>query len=151
MCIYCIFSGLSGVYNEYLLKRSYSDCIHLQNAYLYSYGCLFNLIAYFFETNYIGRWSFAAENSHDSIESYVGSFFTGFSVFTWIIILTQVLNGFLMSVVMKHSSNITRLFVISCSLVVTTVLSVLIFSLKLNVYFYICFSLILLSLYLYVQ
>lgn len=150
MCVYCILSGFSGVYNEYLLKRNYSECIHLQNAYLYSYGCLFNLIAYFFEASYVGRSSGTLHNNNISSNVFAG-FFSGFSVYTWTIVATQVLNGFLMSIVMKHSSNITRLFVISCSLVVTTVLSVLVFSLKLNLYFYFCFSLIVFSLYLYVH
>lgn len=155
MCIYCIFSGLSGVYNEYLLKKNYSECIHLQNAYLYSYGCLFNLIGYFFEINIIDRSTTSiAEDSlteSSAISFLFGNFFNGFSIFTWAIVCTQVLNGFLMSLVMKHSSNITRLFVISCSLVVTTVLSVIVFSLKLNIYFYFCFTLIMFSMYLYVQ
>lgn len=140
MCVYCILSGVSGVYNEYLLKRNLAESINLQNAYLYSYGCLFNLLAYFFEATYFNRPTLLSTE-----------FFSGFSVFTWLIVASQVLNGFLMSIVMKHSSNITRLFVISCSLVVTTVLSVLVFSLKLNGFFYFCFSLIMLSLYLYVQ
>lgn len=166
MCVYCLFSGLSGVYNEYLLKRAYSECIHLQNAYLYSYGCVFNLIGYFFEATYMGRTDnnningelsdvvgavAAATSPTSSVTRMGGDFFAGFSVFTWAIVVTQVLNGFLMSLVMKHSSNITRLFVISCSLVVTTVLSVLVFSLKLNVYFYFCFSIIMISLYLYIK
>ena len=141
MCIYCVLSGLSGVCNEYLLKRNYTDSIYLQNSYLYVYGCIFNLFAYLFDSNLV--------NKRDN-EGHLADFFSGFSVFTWTIIGTQVLNGFLMSVVMKHSNNITRLFVISCSLVVTTVLSVLVFSLKLNAYFYFCFSIIMFALYLYV-
>lgn len=144
MCIYCILSGLSGVYNEYLLKRGYSECIYLQNTYLYFYGSIFNLIAYFFETSYSSTIDGSIFNSFDQ-------FFKGFSIYTWALVATQVLNGILMSIVMKHSSNITRLFVISCSLIVTTVLSILVFSLKLNGYFYFCFSLIMISLFLYVR
>lgn len=144
MCIYCILSGLSGVYNEYLLKRGYSECIYLQNTYLYFYGSIFNLIAYFFETSYSSTINGSIFNSFDQ-------FFKGFSIYTWALVATQVLNGILMSIVMKHSSNITRLFVISCSLIVTTVLSILVFSLKLNGYFYFCFSLIMVSLFLYVR
>ena len=144
MCIYCILSGLSGVYNEYLLKRGYSECIYLQNTYLYFYGSIFNLIAYFFETSYSSTIDGSIFNSFDQ-------FFKGFSIYTWALVAAQVLNGILMSIVMKHSSNITRLFVISCSLIVTTVLSILVFSLKLNGYFYFCFSLIMVSLFLYVR
>ncbi|RNA43132.1 putative UDP-sugar transporter SLC35A4 [Brachionus plicatilis] len=39
---YALISGLSGVYNEYLLKRNLTDSIFLQNFYLYMYGCSSN-------------------------------------------------------------------------------------------------------------
>lgn len=151
MIVYCVISGLSGVYNEYLLKLNYSDSIYLQNFYLYCYGCVFNLVAYVIETSVFGRhYTINYDQDANDMVTNNWNIFNGFSVYTWIIIITQVFNGFLMSVVMKHSNNITRLFVISCSLVVTAVLSVFIFSLKLNVYFYFCFSTIMFALYLYV-
>ena len=140
--MYCLISGLSGVYNEYLLKLNFSDSIYLQNIYLYLYGCLFNFFAYLLETHF---------NVSVNEQSWIFSdFFSGFNDFTWLLIFTQVFNGLTMSIVMKHSNNITRLFVISCSLVVTIVLSVLIFSLKLNIYFYFCFFTILIALYSYI-
>ncbi|CAF0781130.1 unnamed protein product [Brachionus calyciflorus] len=135
VCIYAFISGLSGVYNEYLLKINNSDSIFEQNFYLYSYGCMYNFIGFFLEKK------ISKDENFD--------FFTGFNLYTLLIIFTQVFNGFLMSLVMKYSSNITRLFVISSSLIVTTVLSVIIFSLKLNIYFYFCFSCIMFALFLY--
>ncbi|CAF0944399.1 unnamed protein product [Brachionus calyciflorus] len=133
--IYAFISGLSGVYNEYLLKMNNSDSIFEQNFYLYGYGCLYNFIGFYWEKKFSKDENF--------------EFFNGFNHYTLLIIFTQVFNGFLMSLVMKYSSNITRLFVISSSLIVTAVLSVLIFSLKLNVYFYFCFSSIMFALFLY--
>jgi hypothetical protein len=142
--VYCIISGFSGVYNEYLLKLNFTDSIYVQNIYLYSYGCALNYMAYVvhFKTS-VGETSITST-------TFFANFFTGFSVYTWIIIVTQVFNGFLMSVVMKHASNITRLFVISCSLIVTTLLSVVLFSLKLNIYYYYSFSAMVVALYLYI-
>jgi probable UDP-sugar transporter A4 len=136
--IYCFISGLSGVYSEYILKLNYSDSIYIQNIYLYIYGSILNLIACLIE--------FKFNLYNDDTKSM--KFFNGFNYLTWIIIGTQCFNGFLMSIVMKHSNNITRLFVISCSLIVTAVLSVLIFSLKLNFYFYFSFFIIMIALYL---
>jgi solute carrier family 35 (probable UDP-sugar transporter), member A4 len=136
--IYCFISGLSGVYSEYILKLNYSDSIYVQNIYLYIYGSILNLIACLIE--------FKFNLYNDDNKSM--KFFNGFNYLTWIIIGTQCFNGFLMSIVMKHSNNITRLFVISCSLIVTAVLSVLIFSLKLNFYFYFSFFIIMIALYL---
>ncbi|CAM4758531.1 unnamed protein product [Rotaria magnacalcarata] len=65
--------------------------------------------------------------------------FDGFSFYTWLIVLTQALNGLFMSVVIKHSSNIIRLFVISFSLIVTSFLSWFIFHITFNMYFYVSF------------
>lgn len=143
--VYCFLSGLSGVYNEYLLKLNFSESIFVQNMYLYLFGTLLNLTA--FTVSFVAK----ALNSTDGqgVGQFWSSFFAGFNVYTWTIVFTQVFNGILMSVVMKYSSNLTRLFVISSSLIVTTTLSVLFFSLKLNLYYYFSFSAIMISLYLY--
>jgi probable UDP-sugar transporter A4 len=111
------------------LKLNYSDSIYVQNIYLYIYGSILNLIVCLIEFEF---------NFYDN-ETKSLKLLNGFNYLTWIIIFTQCFNGFLMSIVMKHSNNITRLFVISCSLIVTAILSVLIFSLKLNFYFYSAF------------
>ncbi|CAF0945666.1 unnamed protein product [Didymodactylos carnosus] len=109
--IYCILSGLAGVYNEWILKKYYLESLNMQNIYLYTYGTIFNFIPAFYS------------QSPTSILS-IESAFKGFSIYTWLIILTQTLNGLFMSVVIKHSSNITRLFVISFSVIVTTLLKI---------------------------
>ena len=140
---YCIISGLSGVYNEYILKRNYLDSIFVQNIYLYVYGSLLNFIVCLIDFIHIN------ESEIFDLITWYNYFFKGFSIYAWTIVITQVFNGFTMSIVMKYSNNITRIFVISSSLVVTTVLSVLVFSLKLNLYFYFGFFTILLAIYLY--
>ena len=135
MIIFYVFcSGLAGVYTEFILKRYRADSILIQNIYLYFYGSLFNAIG----------WSI--ENYNTSANSY---FTDGFSVYTWIIIVSQSFNGLLMSIVMKYSNNITKLFVTSTSIIITVVFGVLIFSLKLNIYFYTTFILVVFSLFFY--
>ena len=143
MIVYCFISGLSGVYNEYLLKLNYRESIYVQNMYLYVYGCLLNLLFVIYQ---IKIYEYSSNENNSSI---CDNFFRGFNYYTWTIIITQVFNGFLMSFLMKYSNNITRLFVISSSLIITTFLSVIIFSLKLNVYFYFCFMTIMFALYFY--
>jgi len=54
-----------------------------------------------------------------------------------------------MSGVMKHASNITRLFLISCAMLVATTLSVIIFHLQLNLYFCLAFTLVIVAVFLY--
>lgn len=123
MLTYCTLSGLAGVYNEWILKKHYSESLHIQNIYLYSYGTLLNVIPA------VGI-PLLVEKNFEKLD-----LFGGFSIYTWMIILTQALNGLFMSIVIKHTSNIIRLFVISFSLIVTIVLSVFIFNLSLNIYF----------------
>ncbi|CAF1518781.1 unnamed protein product [Rotaria sp. Silwood1] len=137
IAIYCTFSGLAGVYNEWILKKHYSESLHLQNVFLYSYGTILNLFPAILSA---------------TIKSQTLNFFNpfhGFSLYTWLIVITQALNGLFMSVVIKHSSNIIRLFVISFSLIVTSVLSLFIFHISFNIYFFISFITMICSLSLY--
>ena len=137
IAIYCTLSGLAGVYNEWILKKYYSESLHLQNMFLYSYGTLLNLPPAFSAS----VLSLGSENVHNP--------FRGFSIYTWLIVISQALNGLFMSVVIKHSSNIIRLFVISFSLIVTAILSVLVFHISFNIYFFISFLTMMSSLSLY--
>ncbi|CAF1114044.1 unnamed protein product [Adineta steineri] len=134
---YCIISGFSGVYNEWILKKYYTESIHIQNIFLYTYGVIFNLIPAITVAMY------------SSGSSYSFNLFHGFTFYTWIIIITQALSGIFMGVIIKHSSNIIRLFVISFSLIVTAVLSVFIFNIHLNIYFFITFVTMMCALSIY--
>ncbi|NXS50863.1 S35A4 protein, partial [Balaeniceps rex] len=127
--VYCLISGLSAVYMEAILKTQALP-LSLQNLFLYFFGVLLNLIGYF--------WS--------SAES---GFLEGFSSWVLLIVVSQALNGLIMSVVMKHSSNITRLFVISCSILVNALLSVTLFNLQLTLLFFIAVSCTGLALHFY--
>ncbi|NXL49361.1 S35A4 protein, partial [Podilymbus podiceps] len=127
--VYCLISGLSAVYTEAILKTQVLP-LSLQNLFLYFFGVLLNLIGYF--------WSRAE-----------GGFLEGFSSWVLVIVVSQALNGLIMSVVMKHSSNITRLFVISCSILVNALLSVTLFNLQLTLLFFIAVSCIGLAIHLY--
>lgn len=127
--VYCLISGLSAVYTEAVLKTQPLP-LSLQNLFLYFFGVLVNLIGHF--------WSGADRG-----------FLEGFSPWVLVIVLSQALNGLIMSVVMKHSSNITRLFVISCSILVNALLSVALFNLQLTLLFFIAVSCIGLAVHLY--
>lgn len=137
IAIYCTCSGFAGVYNEWILKKHYSESLHLQNIFLYSYGTILNL----FPVTFI----FLSNSRNENIFNP----FHGFSFYTWLIVVTQALNGLFMSVVIKHSSNIIRLFVISFSLIVTSLLSVFIFHITFNMYFYVSFITMIIALSLY--
>lgn len=129
MLLYCFISGLSAVYTEKMLK-THKIPLNLQNIFLYSFGIVINFLAYL-------------SGSHSS------GFLDGFSIWVLIIIISQALNGLIMSIVMKYSNNITRLFIISCSMLVNGLLSYLLFQLQLTLLFFLAVILIGLAVYLF--
>lgn len=128
--VYCCVSGLAAVYTERVLK-SQKLPLSLQNLYLYVFGVLVNGL------------------SSLSLVEREKSFLEGYSWVVWAIIAGQAANGLLMSVVLKHGSGITRLFVISCSMLVNGLLSWAILGLQLTPFFLLPVSMIGLAAYLY--
>lgn len=128
--VYCFVSGLAAVYTERVLKSQRLP-LSLQNLYLYVFGVAINGLSSF---------SFVGSNK---------SFLEGYSGVVWAIIAGQAANGLLMSVVLKHGSGITRLFVISCSMLVNALLSWAILGLQLTPFFLLPVSMIGLAAYLY--
>ncbi|XP_038652194.1 probable UDP-sugar transporter protein SLC35A4 [Scyliorhinus canicula] len=127
--VYCSISGLSAVYTERALK-SQPLSLNLQNLFLYTFGVAVNSIVHAAST--------AGSN-----------FFEGYSAWVVLIIATQALNGLLMSFVMKYNNNITRLFIISCSMLVNVTLSVLLFNLQLTPLCFVAVGLICIAIHLY--
>ncbi|XP_076861984.1 putative UDP-sugar transporter protein SLC35A4 [Brachyhypopomus gauderio] len=101
---YCFVSGLAAVYTERVLKTQRLP-LSLQNSFLYIFGVGINLA------------------SHVYSSSGEQAFLEGYSGVVWVIVAGQAANGLLMSVVMKHGTGITRLFVISSAMLVNSVLS----------------------------
>lgn len=128
--VYCFVSGLAAVYTERVLK-SQKLPLSLQNLYLYMFGVAIN-----------GLSSFSSAAGDKSL-------LEGYSGVVWIIIAGQVANGLLMSVVLKHGSGITRLFVISASMLVNALLSWVILGLQLTPLFPVPCAMIGLAAYLY--
>lgn len=135
MTSYCMISGLAAVYTEYILKKQLTLSLHVQNMLLYIYGLILNGSTWMVQ-NY-------ASEDQDS------SFLKGFSVYTWLIVITQAFNGLIMSVIMKHGSNITRLFVISSAMLVSTSLAVFVLGTIINVFFVTSAVFVILAIYLY--
>ncbi|XP_069576088.1 probable UDP-sugar transporter protein SLC35A4 [Brachyistius frenatus] len=128
--VYCCVSGLAAVYTESVLK-SQKLPLSLQNLYLYMFGVAINVLS-----------SFSSVASDKS-------FLEGYSGVVWAIIAGQAANGLLMSVVLKHGSGITRLFVISCSMLVNALMSWAILGLQLTPFFPLTVTMIGLAAYLY--
>ncbi|CAL1526984.1 unnamed protein product [Lymnaea stagnalis] len=129
--LYCIISGFAGVYTEYILKRDIKISLPLQSCFLYSFGIILNFL----------MWIFQAGETL--------SLFQGYTKYTWIVIVCQAVNGLVMSLIMKHSSNIVRLFVITSAIPVATFLSIFIFHLQPGFEFFIVVITVVISIYLY--
>uniref|UniRef100_A0A4W5KLN4 Solute carrier family 35 member A4 n=1 Tax=Hucho hucho TaxID=62062 RepID=A0A4W5KLN4_9TELE len=128
--VYCFISGLAAIYTERVLKSQRLP-LSLQNLYLYVFGVAINLV------------------SHLSSMGGEQGFLEGYSGVVWAIVAGQAANGLLMSVVLKHGSGITRLFVISWSLLVNALLSWALLGLQLTPFFLLPTSMIGLAAYLY--
>ncbi|BFZ01583.1 hypothetical protein BsWGS_04622 [Bradybaena similaris] len=129
--VYCFVSGFAGVYTEYILKRDMKISLPLQNCFLYTFGIFLNLLVWLFQ-------------SDESLE-----FFQGYTIYTWAIIISQAVNGLVMSLIMKHSTNIVRLFVITSAIPVATLLSIFIFNLQPGFEFLIVVILVSVAVYIY--
>ncbi|XP_072001863.1 probable UDP-sugar transporter protein SLC35A4 [Engystomops pustulosus] len=129
MVIYCFISGLSAVYTEVTLKTQKIP-LNLQNIFLYSFGIIVNFVVH-------------VTGSPSS------GFLDGFSLWVLVIIISQALNGLIMSAVMKHSSNLTRLFIISFSMLVNGLLSYLLLQIQLTLLFFVAAVLIGFAVYLF--
>ncbi|XP_066525834.1 probable UDP-sugar transporter protein SLC35A4 [Hoplias malabaricus] len=128
--LYCFISGLAAVYTERILK---TQCLplSLQNLFLYVFGVGINLASHFYSSS----------GDH--------SFLDGYSAVVWLIVAGQAANGLLMSVVMKHGTGITRLFVISSAMLVNSVLSWGLLGLQLTPFFLFSVLMIGVAVYLY--
>ncbi|XP_062503368.1 probable UDP-sugar transporter protein SLC35A4 [Corticium candelabrum] len=129
--IYSLVSGFAGVSIEMIMKRRAHINIKVQNVHLASFGIMINLLMYLTTAD--------AELS----------FFSGYNIWTALIIVTQIANGMIISFVLKHLGNLTRLLIISCSAVVTTFVSHFLFELSLDLYFNLAVCLLFPTLYLY--
>lgn len=127
---YCLISGTAAVYTELILKSQRLP-LSLQNLFLYVFGVAVNGAAYL---------SGAGGDR---------GFLEGYSATVWAIVAGQAANGLLMSAVMKHGSSITRLFVISCSMLVNAALSWLLLGLQLTPGFLLAVLMIGLAAHLY--
>nr|XP_047140223.1 probable UDP-sugar transporter protein SLC35A4 isoform X3 [Hydra vulgaris] len=104
------------------------------------------------KTVYVTKTGICLICLYSCISGFTGvftDFFRGFSLWTWLIVLTQAVNGIIISYVLKHSSTIVRMFIISFATVLTPLFSHFIFDLTLNSYFISSIVVVIFALYLH--
>ncbi|KAL8111242.1 CMP-sialic acid transporter 1-like [Apium graveolens] len=112
-------SALAGIYTEFLLKKN-SDSLYWQNVQLYMFGAIFNL------TRLI-------------MDDFRGGFekgpwwqrlFNGYNIITWMVVLNLGSTGLLVSWLMKYADNIVKVYSTSMAMLLTMILSIILFNFK---------------------
>ncbi|KAL1830352.1 hypothetical protein ACET3Z_000003 [Daucus carota] len=112
-------SALAGIYTEFLLKKK-NDSLYWQNVQLYMFGAIFNL------TRLI-------------MDDFRGGFekgpwwqrlFNGYNIITWMVVLNLGSTGLLVSWLMKYADNIVKVYSTSMAMLLTMILSIILFNFK---------------------
>eukprot|EP00126_Sphaerothecum_destruens_P008435 Sdes_comp20211_c0_seq1m13557 len=129
----CLSSGFAGVYFEKLLKGS-SSSIWMRNIQL----SIFSIIC-----GFIGIYLF---ESHLILER---GFFYGYHSIVWFVIANQAFGGLVVAVVVKYADNILKGFATSVSIILSSVLSIYLFSWSPSLQFVFGASLVICAVYMY--
>jgi len=124
-------SGISGIANEYLLKRVDSKTpFMLKNMQLYFWGIIFNLSGAIFENTGQG-------------------FFHGFNWWVWIVIGLKAAEGMSISFIMKYLDNIVKCFCSAILVYVMTICSRGLFDEQIDLFFVVGLAVVTVALVLY--
>ncbi|XP_046839146.1 probable UDP-sugar transporter protein SLC35A4 isoform X2 [Xenia sp. Carnegie-2017] len=143
MLVSCVVSGLAGIWTEVMVKRQYDLSLHQQNVMLYFFGVLLNIVGFLI----VDSPSFSTGN--ENLSHKINNIFHHYNPWVKVIICSEICCGLIVSIVMKHASNITKLFITSSSILVTTLFAFLLFKFELNVFLIIAVVLIIFALCLY--
>lgn len=113
----CLLSAFGGIYSEKLLKGKSKESIHWQNIQLYSWGILFNFLGVLI-----------LEGDSITKPTTTGSsLFSGYNGWAVSVVVNNALNGLAISAILKYADNIARVYAHACAMLVTMVLSVVLF------------------------
>jgi hypothetical protein len=109
-------AALAGISVEYTYKGDFGTSIHLQNAQLYAFGAAANFLVFLAGERASGR-------ERGGVVTETGGWFRGFDLATWWVVLTLAAFGIVSSLIMKHLSNIAKVFNSAAGMVLVTTLS----------------------------
>jgi UDP-sugar transporter A1/2/3 len=106
----CVLSGAAGVYQEKILKQYVDLSINYLNAQLAFFSLFTNGTAIFLQ---------------DSEVIIKHGFFHGYNSLTWCVVLVASLGGILISLVIRHTSNLAKTYAVSMAILVVSFVSYL--------------------------
>ena len=131
--ISCLSSGFAGVYFEKILKGS-SASVWVRNVQLGIFGMALGML---------GLWW-----KDGPAVAEVGFLF-GYTDMVWCVIFNQAFGGLLVAVVVKYADNILKGFATSFSIIVSTVMSIYLFSFHVDLLFTVGAGLVIGAVYMY--
>ena len=131
--ISCLSSGFAGVYFEKILKGS-SASVWVRNVQLGIFGTALGML---------GLWW------NDGPAVAERGFLFGYTDMVWCVIFNQAFGGLLVAVVVKYADNILKGFATSFSIIVSTVMSIYLFSFHVDLLFTAGAGLVIGAVYMY--
>ncbi|XP_011471278.1 UDP-galactose translocator isoform X2 [Oryzias latipes] len=131
--ISCLSSGFAGVYFEKILKGS-SASVWIRNVQLGIFGTALGLL---------GLWW------NDGAAVAERGFLFGYTGMVWCVIFNQAFGGLLVAMVVKYADNILKGFATSFSIIVSTVMSIFLFSFHVDLLFTAGAGLVIGAVYMY--
>lgn len=126
-------SGLAGVYFEKILKGS-EVSVWIRNIQLGVFGMFFGTL-----TMYLSDGSEVKEKG----------FLYGYSSMVWIATLVHSAGGLIVALVVKHADNILKGFATSAAIILSCIVSIMLFDFQLTILFTFGSALVIFSIFLY--
>ena len=144
-----MLAALAGIAVEFVYKEHFATSIHLQNAQLYAFGALANGAIVMLSSS--GTASVVDGGGEgegdDGFLTGSRSSFRGFGTpSTWFVTLTLAAFGIVSSLIMKHLSNIAKVFNSAAGMVVVTIASMAFLGTKVTLPFFLAAAVIIASL-----
>ena len=144
-----MLAALAGIAVEFVYKEHFATSIHLQNAQLYAFGALANGAIVMLSSS--GTASVVDGGGEgegdDGFSTGSRSSFRGFGLSsTWFVTLTLAAFGIVSSLIMKHLSNIAKVFNSAAGMVVVTIASMAFLGTKVTLPFFLAAAVIVASL-----
>ncbi|KAK1376157.1 CMP-sialic acid transporter 1 [Heracleum sosnowskyi] len=131
-------SALAGIYTEFLLKKN-NDTLYWQNVQLYTFGAIFNMARLIMD-DFRGGFEEGP---------WWQRLFNGYNIITWLVVLNLGSTGLLVSWLMKYADNIVKVYSTSMAMLLTMILSIILFSFKPTLQLFLGIIVCIMSLHMY--
>lgn len=142
-------SGLAGVTNEFLLKKTDETCsLMRKNQWMYEWGIIFNVLGVLLKSFY-GSSTTSKKGLRNLVEDPTSDLFEGFSFGVWALIFCTAFMGLSTSLIFKYFDNVVKCFCASLVIFIVAVVSYVGFGHSVDAFFPIALGIYMISSYMY--